>query len=59
MGIGGGRYSELGGTWHKFIPNPITISIGMALEGGARAPGAPLVPPPMRCREKDAEGRSM
>ena len=39
-----------GGTWHKFIPNPITMSTGMALEGGgARAPGAPLLPPPMVC----------
>ena len=37
-----------GGTWHKFTPNPTIISIGMALEGGARAPGAPLLPPPMR-----------
>ena len=34
-----------GRTWHKFIPNPITISIGMALEGGGHVP---LVPPCFR-----------
>ena len=32
-----------GGTWHNFAPNPTTISIGMALEGGGGH--VPLVPP--------------
>ena len=44
-----------GGTWHKFTPNPTIICIGMALEGGARAPGAPLLPPPMFLHEHDHE----